>query len=278
MPIDEGWLILTEDQRTELIQQEPSAVPWIRPYMGGEEFLNGIRRYCLWLVGISPATLQSLTAVSTRVEGNRTYRLTSRRQQTIALAKTPYLFGEIRQPDTAYLFVPKVSSESREYLPIGFCDPNIIASGTALVVASARQFHFGVLSSLMHCAWMRTVCGRLESRYQYSAGIVYNNFPWPQAPTPTQKARVEELAQAVLDARALYPDSTLAQLYDPLLMPAELVKTHQRLDRAVERCYRPEPFASDRERVEFLFALYEKLTAPLLPAMPRPRRPRKTAW
>ena len=207
-----------------------------------------------------------------RIESNRLYRESSGRQTTIELARLPWRFGEIRQPQTDYLLIPKVSSEDRDYIPIGFCPVDTIASGSSLVIGEADIFAFGLLSSAFHAAWMRYVGGRMKSDYQYSAGLVYNNYPWPPNPTPAKKAKVEELAQTVLDARALYPDSTLAQLYDPLLMPAELVQEHRRLDRAVERCYRPEPFNSDRERVEFLFTLCEQLTAPLLPPTTRSRR------
>jgi hypothetical protein len=186
------------------------------------------------------------------------------------LASTPYLFGEIRQPDTEYLLVPKVSSETRHYMPIGFLPPEIIASGSALVFPNATTFHFGVLSSVMHMAWMRQVCGRLESRYQYSVGLVYNNFPWPVDATEAQHTKVEECAQSVLEVRQGYFDegSTLADLYDPLYMPAPLLKAHQALDRAVDRCYRSAAFSSERERVEFLFKRYEELTAPLAPSAP----------
>ena len=159
---------------------------------------------------------------------------------------------------------------------MAFRSATVIANDQVLTIEGAETYQFGVLTSAMHMAWVKRITGRLKSDLRYSKDIVYNNFPWPENPTPAQKSKVEELAQAVLDARALYPDATLAQLYDPLTMPAELVHAHQRLDRAVERCYRPEPFASDRERVEFLFALYEKLTAPLLPAAPRSRHRRRT--
>jgi hypothetical protein len=266
MPIDNGWLILSEQERKELLQKEPLARPYIRRYMGGEEFLNGVDRYCLWLTGIEPAKLRLLPLVSARIAGNQKYRLGSDRETTRNLAKTPSLFGEIRQADSTYLFIPKVSSEIRNYLPIGFNRPSIIASGTALIVKKATPFHFGVLSSQMHGAWMRTVCGRMKSDYQYSAGIVYNNFPWPE-PTPKQRASIETAAQAVLDARAQHPGATLADLYDPLTMPPNLVKAHHTLDRAVDAAYGKTTFASEAERVAFLFTLYERLTT-LFPSTP----------
>ena len=196
-------------------------------------------------------------------------RAKSKRATTKDLAKTPFLFGEIRQPNRRYLAIPKTSSEGRAYIPVAFLGPEVIAASDSFTVSGAELFHFGVLTSHMHMAWARYVCGRLKSDYRYSAGIVYNNYPWPQDVPDTQRMAVEAAAQAVLDARAQHPTSTLADLYDPLAMPAPLLRAHQQLDRAVDRCYRPEPFPSDRHRVEYLFALYEKLTAPLVaPAKP----------
>ena len=172
----------------------------------------------------------------------------------------------MRQPKSDYLAVPEVSSENRRYIPIDFITKKVIASNLLYTVANATKYTFGILSSSMHMAWVRYVCGRLKSDFRYSSGIVYNNFPWPQYATDAQKAKVEEAAQAVLDARAKYPEATLADLYDPVSMPPALAKAHAALDHAVDRCYRKDPFPSDRARVEFLFALYETLTAPLLPA------------
>jgi hypothetical protein len=236
--------------------------------MGSEEFLNNTQRWCLWLVDAPPSVIRSSPSVLDRVEAVRKAREESNRPETKRLAKTPALFGEIRQPSTPYLLVPKVSSESRPYLPVGFVKPNVIANGSALIVPNARLYHFGVLSSAMHMAWMRYTCGRLESRYQYSSQIVYNNYPWPELPSVKQRAAVEAAAQAVLDARKKFPDATLADLYDPLAMPKDLVKAHAGLDRAVDLCYRPQPFGTGRQRVEHLFALYEKLTAPLMVRTP----------
>jgi hypothetical protein len=209
-----------------------------------------------------------------RVASVREAREESNRAETKNLAKTPTLFGEIRQPKKSYLLVPKVSSEARPYLPVGFVKPDTIANGSALIIPNATLFHFGVLSSAMHVAWMRYTCGRMKSDYQYSSQIVYNNFPWPENPTVKQRDAVEEKAQGVLDARQRFPTATLADLYDPLAMPPALVKAHQALDRAVDLCYRREPFETERQRVEYLFSIYEKLTAPLLPA-PAQRRGRK---
>jgi hypothetical protein len=196
----------------------------------------------------------------------REFRLKSDRAATKKLAEAPTLFGEIRQPATEYLLIPKVSSETRRYIPIGFVKPSIIASGSALVFPDATLYHFGVLSSLMHNAWTREVAGRMKSDLQYSSRLVYNNYPWPDSPTEKQVIAVEVAARCVLDAREEYlkRGSTLADLYDPLAMPRALVKAHASLDRAVDRCYRRQPFTSDRQRVEFLFALYEEIGSPLL--------------
>jgi hypothetical protein len=259
-----GNLILDAEARKKLLKESEQLKPFIRPFMGSEEFLNNTQRWCLWLVDAPPSVIRSSPSVLDRVEAVRKAREESNRPETKRLAKTPALFGEIRQPSTPYLLVPKVSSESRPYLPVGFVKPNVIANGSALIVPNARLYHFGVLSSAMHMAWMRYTCGRLESRYQYSSQIVYNNYPWPELPSVKQRAAVEAAAQAVLDARKKFPDATLADLYDPLAMPKDLVKAHAGLDRAVDLCYRPQPFDTDRHRVEHLFALYEKLTAPLM--------------
>ena len=263
-----GNLILDAEARKKLLKESEQLKPFIRPFMGSEEFLNNTQRWCLWLVDAPPSVIRSSPSVLDRVEAVRKAREESNRPETKRLAKTPALFGEIRQPSTPYLLVPKVSSESRPYLPVGFVKPNVIANGSALIVPNARLFHFGVLSSAMHMAWMRYTCGRLESRYQYSSQIVYNNYPWPESPSVKQRAAVEAAAQAVLDARKKFPDATLADLYDPLAMPKDLVKAHAGLDRAVDLCYRPQPFGTGRQRVEHLFALYEKLTTPLMVRTP----------
>ena len=260
-----GNLILDAEDRAKLLIESAGLKPYVRPFMGSEEFLNSTQRWCLWLVDAPPNVIRSSETLLARIEAVRKAREESTREETKKLAKTPTLFGEIRQPDSTYLLVPKVSSETRPYMPVGFIKPNVIANGSALIVPNATLFHFAVLSSAMHMAWMRYTCGRMKSDYQYSSQIVYNNYPWPQTATAKQRAAVEAKAQAVLDARQQFPAATLADLYDPLAMPPALAKAHAELDRAVDLCYRPEKFESDRQRVEFLFALYEKLTAPLLP-------------
>lgn len=274
MPNDGGNLLLSDEDKKELLSKEPIAARIIRPFLGSEEFIHRVPRWCLWLIDASPQELRKMPEVMKRVEQVRLQRMKSSRETTRGLSKTPTLFGEIRQPLRRYLAVPEVSSERRAYIPIAFLDANIIASNKIYTISEADIFTFGVLSSAMHMAWMRQVSGRLESRYQYSGKVVYNNFPWPDTPTVKQRAAVEAAAQAVLDAREKFPESTLADLYDPLAMPPPLVKAHAELDRAVDHCYRPQPFENDRQRVEYLFALYEKLTAPLIPATKkvRPRR------
>jgi hypothetical protein len=275
MPRDGGHLILTAEEREIALRNSPEIAPFVFPYTGAQEFLNGKLRYCLWLVGAPPSILASSDFIRDRLQRVAEFRKSSKASSTQKFAKTPGLFCQIAQPTTAYILVPRVSSERRDYVPIGFLSPNTIGNDQVLLIPGASVYHFGILSSSIHNAWMRTVCGRLESRYRYSKDIVYNNYPWPENPTDKQRANVEAKAQAVLDARAKYPDSSLADLYDPLTMPPELVKAHEQLDKAVEQCYRSKPFESDRERVEYLFQLYEQLTAPLTAQADKPKRTRK---
>lgn len=273
MPIDNGNLIVSDEEYKLAIVAEPYIAPWIRPYYGGEEFINNVRRWCLWLVDAPPTLIRNSPFIRTRIEANKEFRLSSGRETTRKLAGTPSLFGEIRQPSNTYLLMPKVSSENRNYIPCGFLDAGSIASGTALVVPSATQYDFGILTSQMHMAWMRAVAGRLESSYQYSNGIVYNNFPWPASPTDSQRQAIEQKAQTVLDIRKQFPSASLADLYDPVTMPPALVKAHQQLDAAVDAAYGRRNFRNDAERVAFLFELYQQYTS-LLPAE-KPKRGRK---
>lgn len=272
-PTDDGNFILTDAEKAEFVKAEPEAAKFLRRFTGSEEFINGNMRWCLWLADASPGELRDLPKVMERVQRVKEFREKSTAEPTKKAAKTPTLFFYVSQPTSDYILIPEVSSERRQYIPIGFVSRNVISANTNFLLASNSLFHFGILTSGLHMAWMRQIGGRLESRYRYSGSMVYNNYPWPETATDKQRAVVEEKAQAVLDARKphLPPHglSTLADLYDPLSMPPELVKAHAELDRAVEKCYRPEPFNSDRERVEFLFGLYEKLTAPLLPVTPK---------
>jgi len=271
-PRDGGHFLMTTEEKKELLAKEPKAKRWIRPFTGAEEFINRKERWCLWLVNIPPNELDQLPEVKKRVEGVKLMRLGSKAEATKRKAATPTLFAQIAQPNADYLLVPLVSSEKRRYIPIGFMIKEMIASNLCCVVPDATLFHFGVISSAMHMSWVRQVCGRLESRYRYSKDIVYNNYPWPETATDKQHAAVEKAAQAVLDARNEFPNATLAQLYDPLTMPPALAKAHAALDRAVDKCYRAEAFTSERQRVEYLFSLYEKLTAPLLPVTPKQKK------
>jgi hypothetical protein len=272
MPNDGSNLILSLEENVDLLLKEPKAINWIKKYLGSFELINKKERFCLWLVGILPDELRTMPAVLERVEAVRLYRLKSNRSTTRDLASTPTLFGEIRQPTNRYLAIPKTSSENRAYIPMAFLDSYVIANTELFTIDKATLFHFGILSSAMHMAWVRAVCGRLESRYRYSAGIVYNNFPWPQSPTEKQRQTIEAAAQAVLDARAKYPESSLAALYDPLTMPPDLVKAHRKLDAAADAAYARRKFSGDRDRLAFLFELYQQLAAPLVSPRRRPRR------
>ena len=264
MPRDGGNFIFSEAEKEEFIKIEPQAKKWIRPYTGAQEFINGYSRYCLWLVDISPNELKALPEVLKKVDKVKNFRLESKAASTRKFAATPTLFCQIAQPETDYLLVPRVSSEKRIYIPIGFMSRDVIGNDQVLLIPNANLYIFGVLTSAIHMTWMKYVCGRLKSDYRYSKDIVYNNYPFPENVSDKQKQKVETAAQKVLDTRAKYPDSSLADLYDPLTMPPDLVKAHQALDKAVDLCYRPQPFVSELNRIEYLFNLYEALSAPLL--------------
>ena len=260
---DFGFLVLSPEERADLIKSEPLSEKWIRPFIGGDEYINNVERYCLWLQGIEPNEIKSMPKVMERVKKVQAARTASKKERTIEWAKFPALFTENRQPKASYLVVPKVSSERRYFIPIGFVSEDWIASGSVQVIPSATLYHFGILSSSMHMAWMRTTAGRMKSDYQYSNTIVYNNFPWPQTQTDKQKQAIEDAAQAVLDARAKFPDASLADLYDPLTMPEALTKAHHKLDAAVDMAYAKRKFTGDSDRVAFLFDLYQQITSPL---------------
>lgn len=267
MPIDNGHLILSEEEKQHLLSESKDNQKYIFQYLGGDEFINNKKRYCLWLKKAKPEDLNKSVFISERLKQVKDFRSSSDRETTKNLAKYSSLFGEIRQPESNYLLLPKVSSENREFMPIGFINKSIIVNGSALVVPNATKYHFGILQSSMHNAWMRAVCGRMKSDYQYSASLVYNNFPWCN-PTEAQQKTIEEKAQAVLDARAKYKKSTLADLYNSLTMPPNLVKAHSDLDKAVDIAYSYEGKKDDADRVAFLFELYQKLTAPLMETEP----------
>lgn len=276
-PIDGGNYLFTAEQRDQFLQREPGAAPWFRRWLGSDEFINGWERWCLWLGDCPPATLRQMPEVMQRIEAVRNFRLASKSAPTRKLAGQPTRFHVENIPDSTYLVIPEVSSERRQFIPIGFMQPDTLCSNLVKILPHATLFHFGVLSSTLHMAWVRAVCGRLKSDFRYSAGIVYNNFPWPVDATDARRAAIETAAQGVLDARAQFPESSLADLYDPLTMPPALVKAHQALDRAVDAAYVPsggkKSWASDAERVAFLFDLYQRLTS-LLPAAGPARKTR----
>lgn len=261
-PVEGGNLILTTEEKDSLIAREPQSAKWIKKLLGSDEFLNGKQRWCLWLTDLTQEDLDSLPEkhplVSERVEKVRAVRLASKKAATVQKADIPHLFDEIRHPASGnYILVPSTTSERREYVPMDFFDTETISSNANLMIPNATLYEFGILTSAMHNDWMRTVAGRLESRYRYSGTIVYNNFPWPEA-DEAEKSRIAALAEDILLIRADYPDQTLAQLYDPDKMPLPLKEAHLRLDTAVDRLYRTKPFSDGMERVEFLFDLYEK--------------------
>ena len=259
-PADGGNLIVEDNQYDEFISKEPNAKKWIYPLTGAVEYLHNKKRYCLWLDGISPIELKSLPLIYERVKKCRETRLASVASAIQKFAETPHLFAQRTQPiGVPFMIVPRVSSEKRRYIPMGFNDGNTIASDSAQIIPNATLYHFGILTSNVHMAWMRVVCGRLEMRYRYSKDIVYNNFPWPTI-TPEQEAEISRTAQAILDARNLYPDCSLADLYDEVTMPVELRRAHQANDRAVMRAYGLPITTSESDTVAHLFKLYEELT------------------
>ncbi len=262
MPLDGGNLLLTDEEKNELLLKEPALEKFIKPLISAYEYLNGLKRWCLWLVDAEPSEIKQSPEIMKRIELVRKFRLYSVAPSTQKFALTPTLFRDRNQPDT-FIVIPRVSSENRQYIPIGFFDKNSIVSDTCMSIPNGSLFHFGILSSIMHMAWVKYVCGRLKSDYRYSKDIVYNNYPWPLNPTEKQKQVIEMAAQNVLDIRTSFPDSSLSTLYGTLIMPPSLVKAHQLLDKAVDACYRPQPFVSEEKRMEFLFDLYEKYTADL---------------
>ncbi len=262
-PIDGGHYLFTPEERDEFLKREPAAAPYFRRWLGADEFLNGYERWCLWLKNCPPEALKRMPEAMKRVQAVRKYRLNSKSAPTRKIAETPTWFHVENMPDSDFLVIPKVSSERRVYIPLDFMTPATLYSDLVFILPQATRYHFGVLSSAMHMAWVRSVCGRLESRYRYSAGIVYNNFPWPQAPADKQQQAIKGAAQAVLAERAKFPDASLADLYDPLTMPPTLTKAHHKLDAAVDMAYAKRKFTGDSDRVAFLFELYRQITSPL---------------
>ena len=266
MPNDDGNYIFTEAEKTEFLKQEPNAANLFRQFTGAKEFLNGNMRWCLWLADIEADVLQKLPHVLQRVDSVRKFRSKSTAVHTRRSGQTPKLFFHNSQPSGDYLLVPSATSIRRSYIPIAFVSPAIIASNLVLTMANATHHHFGVLSSLMHMTWVRYICGRLKSDYRYSTTLVYNNFPWPEDVTADQLTQITKAAKHVLETRTKHATTSLANLYDPRIMPADLRKAHNLLDRAVDKAYRSQPFPNELSRIEFLFQRYVKLVTPLIPA------------
>lgn len=258
-PTDGGHLILSAKEKADLVKAEPASEKYIKNFMMGYEFINNVPRYCLWLVGISPKELRQLPKVAERVALCKAAREISPDSGRRRLALTPTLFREQLNPDKA-IVIPKVSSERRKYVPMGYLGNDTIAGDKLFIIPDAEIYHFGVLTSNVHMAWMRAVCGRLKSDYSYSINVVYNNFSWPE-PTPAQKAKIEQTAQAILDARANHPESSLADLYDDLAMPPDLRKAHQANDWAVMQAYGlPVKGTTEADCVAILMQRYQELT------------------
>ena len=274
-PTDDGNFILSESERDDLIMNWPESEKYVRRYIGASDFLDGKKRYCLWIPDIDPGTVKSIQPIAKRIQAVREFRLRSAAKSTREYAAYPTRFRQIAQTNEPFILVPRHTSEKREYIPFAYFGPEVIPSDACFFIPNASLYHFGVISSKSHMAWVRQFCGRIKSDFRYSKDILYNNFPWPQDVSDKQRELVESKAQAVVDARAQFPDATLADLYDPLTMPAVLTKAHQELDRAVDKCYRPQPFTSDRQRVEYLFKLYEELSKPLVAQKKPMRRAKK---
>jgi len=258
-PVEGGFLILSPDEKEDLLGKCPQLEPYIRPFTSGDDFINNKKRYCLWLVNCPPNIMRSSTEVMRRIASVREFRAASVKEATQRCADTPSLFMEIKEPKSNYLLIPATSSEKRKYIPIGYVEKCVIPNNAVQFVPDASLYHFGILTSNVHNAWMRVVCGRLEMRYRYSANIVYNNFPWPN-PTEEQKKKIEQTAQAILDARAKYADCSLADLYDDNAMKIELLTAHRENDRAVMSAYGFPIKMTESECVAELFKMYQELT------------------
>ncbi|HEY5391162.1 MAG TPA: type IIL restriction-modification enzyme MmeI, partial [Hanamia sp.] len=260
------------NEKVSLVNKSPEILNYLHRFISGDDLINNVSRWCIWLKGISPNEFRNIKELQERFKQVKEFREKSTRTGTKKMADLPYLFAEERQPQNDFLLIPKVSSENRKYIPIAYLSKDFIVSDKTFVVPNTTNFHFGIITSLMHNTWMRNTCGRLKSDYSYSNTLVYNNFPWPENPTEKQKQSVETAAQNILDVRAKFQNSSppgggregaasLADLYDPNTMPSELVKAHQALDKAVDLCYRPQPFINETKRIEFLFELYDKYTS-----------------
>jgi hypothetical protein len=261
-PTDGGFYILSNEEKIDFLIKEPNASKFIKPFLSAREYLNGEKRWCIWLVDANPNELNNCPMLLQRIEAVKKFR-----SESIAASTRDYkyhnLFRQVTQPKDDFLLVPRTTSENRSYIPIGFFSKDFIVSDTCQSIPNASLFHFGILNSTMHMAWVKTTCGRLKSDFRYSKDIVYNNYPWPENPSEKQTKTIEEKAQHVLDVRVSFPTSSLADLYNPLTMPPALVKAHNELDKAVDAAYSKQAFTSEAKRMEFLFELYEKYTAGL---------------
>jgi hypothetical protein len=262
MPLDGGHFLFSDDEKREFLTKEPKAEKFFKPLLSAHEFLNGENRWCLWLVNALPNDLRSMPEVLKRIEAVKIFRLASIAPSTRQHASTPSLFRDRNNPAT-FILIPLHSSERRKYIPLGLFDQRYIANNSTSIIGDASTLHFGILSSEMHMVWIKYTCGRIKSDFRYSKNIVYNNYPFPLFISEIQKQKVEDAVQLVLETRAKYPGSSLADLYDPVTMPPDLMRAHQALDKAVDLCYRPQVFGSELARIEFLFGLYEQYTAPM---------------
>jgi len=258
MPNDGGHFLFTAQEKQDFLRLEPAAEPLFKRFLSAHEFLHGQERFCLWMVNADPSLIRRCPLIMRRIEAVKQLRSSSNREATRKLAKTPSLFGETRAPSSRFVLIPRHSSENRSYIPYSYFEPAVIPADSCLFLEHASLYHFGVISSAIHIAWVKLVCGRIKSDFRYSATLVYNNFPWPEKPNGKQCEAVEDAAQAVLEARSCFPDSTLAQLYDPVTMPPSLSKAHQVLDQQVDKAYGNLKFESEGARMSFLFQLYQK--------------------
>lgn len=256
-PTDGGYFLFTDKEKILFLQKEPKAKKFIKPLISAKEYMHGQKRWVLWLKDADSAEYSKLPLVMERIQKVQENRSKSQKKATKTYCYH-YLFQEIRQPNSNYVLIPTVTSENREYIPMCFFTKNDIVNASCQFIQNATIYHFGILQSKMHMVWTKTVCGRLESRYRYSSEIVYNNFPWPEEVSEEQKQQIKAAVQNVLTARAAWPNSTLAQLYNPLTMPKNLLQAHQELDKLVDRSYRKQPFQSEMERIQFLFNLYQE--------------------
>lgn len=261
---DDGNFMLTIEEKDFLINHYPPAKSIIRKFKGGADIINNKTRWCLWLKNAQPSDYRNIPLVIEKIRAVQKFREKSKKKRTRKWAAYPTLFSEDRQPNSHYLVIPKVSSERRKYVPIAYLEPDIIINNTVSALPNASLWYFGMITSIMHMTWLKYTCGRMKSDFIYSIQIVYNNYPWAKEPSKKNVDAVEQKAQNILDTRALFPDSSLADLYDPLTMPPALVKAHQALDRTVDLCYRPQPFPNETSRIEYLFELYNEYTQPLL--------------